>query len=222
MFQVYLQLFWPQVNFVWNRSVKLLIAGPSTGGNPGGSHLITQPGPTQTYRIFLPITEAQISPYFPSSGLFLAIRPSKGLLLDQQLHWNDPKFRLFQPNFKSSNCGAHNNYKSWGRGGRGGSNPYRNTPGSIVSSQPSYTPQYPYDNPGAVQTQPWDFLSTLNQAEEIQLQLRGVFWLRQWSWWKQQFRGLPALGGQFHRDPSGATAPLLAYSIQRPGSQPHP
>ena len=136
-------------------------AGPSTG-NPGGSHFITQPGPTQTYHIFLPTTQAQVSPYFPSPGLLQAaqlpgypVTPGAPYLTNNFIGMI-PNTDFFQPNFKSSNRGAHNNYKSRGRGGRGGSNPDRNTPGSIVSSQPSYTPQYPYNNPGAGQTQPFN------------------------------------------------------------------
>jgi len=137
-------------------------AGPSTGGNPGANHFITQPGPTQTYHIFLPTTQAQVSPYFPNAGLLQAaqlpgypVTPGAPYLTNNFIGMI-PNTDFFQPNFKSSNRGAHNNYKSRGRGGRGGSNADRNTPGSIVSSQPSYTPQYQSYNPGAGQPQPFN------------------------------------------------------------------
>jgi len=135
-------------------------AGPSTGPSP---HYITQGGPTQTYHIFLPTTQAQVSPYFPAGGLLQAaaampgypVTPGTPYLTNFNIGMI-PNTEFFQPNFKSSNRGAHNNYKSRGRGGRGGSNNDRNTPGSIVSSQPSYTPQYQSYNPGAGQPQPFN------------------------------------------------------------------
>jgi len=134
--------------------------GPSTGPSP---HYITQPGPTQTYHIFLPTTQAPVSPYFPASGLLQAAAAMPGYpvtpgtpYLANNFIGMIPNTEFFQPNFKSSNRGAHNNYKSRGRGGRGGSNNDRNTPGSIVSSQPSYTPQYQSYNPGAGQQQPFN------------------------------------------------------------------
>jgi len=135
-------------------------AGPSTGPSP---HYITQGGPTQTYHIFLPTTQAQVSPYaFPAGGLLQAAAAMPGYPVTPgtpyltNFNMMIPNTEFFQPNFKSSIRGAHNNYKSRGRGGRGGSNNDRNTPGSIVSSQPSYTPQYQYTNPGAGQPQPFN------------------------------------------------------------------
>jgi len=145
-------------------------AGPSTGGAPAGNHFITQPGPTQTYHIFLPTTQAQVSPYFPNAGLLQAaqlpgypVTPGAPYLTNNFIGMI-PNTDFFQPNFKqSSSRGAHNNYKSRGRGGRGGSNTDRNTPGSIVSSQPSYTPQYQSYNPG----QPFNQYSQPGQQQYV-------------------------------------------------------
>eukprot|EP00092_Neocalanus_flemingeri_P033334 GFUD01036249.1.p1 GENE.GFUD01036249.1~~GFUD01036249.1.p1 ORF type:complete len:1259 (+),score=360.89 GFUD01036249.1:411-4187(+) len=135
-------------------------AGPSTGPHPS---YVTHGGPTQTYHIFLPTTQAQVSPYFPAGGLLQAaaampgypVTPGTPYLTNFNIGMI-PNSEFFQPNFKSSNRGAHNNYKSRGRGGRGGSNNDRNTPGSIVSSQPSYTPQYQPYSPGPGQPQPFN------------------------------------------------------------------
>jgi len=145
-----------------NTSTTIISAGaaPSTGG-PGSSHFITQPGPTQTYHIFLPTTQAQVSPFYPSAGLLQAaqipaypVTPGAPYLTNNFIGMI-PNTEFFQPNLKSSNRGAHNNYRR-GRGGRGGgSNNDRNTPGTLVSSQPSYTPQYQSYNPGA-QPQPFN------------------------------------------------------------------
>jgi len=147
-------------------------AGPSTGV-AGGSHFITQPGPTQTYHIFLPTTQAQVpAAYFPNPGLLQAQIPAYPVTPGAPYLANNfigmiPSTEFFQPNFnKSSNRGAHNNYKPRGRGGRGGSNSDRNTPGSVVSSQASYTPQYQSYNPGTGQSQ------TFNQYNPAQQYVR--------------------------------------------------
>jgi len=138
-------------------------AGPSTGA----PHYITQPGPTQTYHIFLPTTGQgpQVGPaYFPGPGLLqpgLPGYPSTPYAFNLGMIPSTADF--FQPNYKSSsNRGSgHSNYKGTrGRGGRGGGNSDRNTPGggpSPASSQPqTFTSHsnnsYPQNNYNSSQT----------------------------------------------------------------------
>jgi len=125
-------------------------AGPSTGA----PHYITQPGPTQTYHIFLPTTGQgpQVPAYFPGPGLLqpgLPGYPSTPYAFNLGMIPSTADF--FQPNYKSSsNRGSgHNNYKGTrGRGGRGGSNSDRNTPAPASSQTQTFTSHsnYPQNN----------------------------------------------------------------------------
>merc|ERR1719427_2277438 len=141
-------------------------AGPSTGPSP---HYITQGGPTQTYHIFLPTTQAQLSPYFPAGGLLQAaaampgypVTPGTPYLTNFNIGMI-PNSEFFQPNFKSSNRGAHNNYKS---GGRGGSNNDRNTPAASQAG-PGYSPQYQTGYSPALPQQPFSQYGGAQQQQQ--------------------------------------------------------
>ena len=134
-------------------------AGSGPGGPAPGPHYIGQQGgATQTYHIFLPTSQGQVPQYFPG-GLLQAATAMPGYhavpgapyftnFINPTMIPTNSEF--LQTNFKSSNRGGHNNYKSRGRGGRGGGNNDRNTPGGSGSnsSQSSYTPNYQSYNPG--------------------------------------------------------------------------
>jgi len=148
-----------------NTNHTLLAGAPPSTGSP---HYITQPGSTQTYHIFLPTTvpSPQVGPtYFPGTGLLqttgLPGYPSPGYAAFNIGAMIPNTADFFQPNYKSSsNRGAHNNYKSRGRGGRGGNNNDRNTPGGPSAAtggpqQSSFTPHSNYQtySQGSSQTQ---------------------------------------------------------------------
>ena len=127
-------------------------AGPSTGGGGGQQHYISQGNQTQTYHIFLPTSQAPVvSSYFPGGLLqtampgYHAVGPGGPYFTNFINPMLPANSEYFQANVKSSNRGGHN-YKSRGRGGRGGGNSERNTPGATSGSHTpqsgGYTPGY--------------------------------------------------------------------------------
>ena len=155
-----------------NTNTTIIGAGgaPSTGNGGGGQHYISQGGgQTQTYHIFLPTSQSQVSQYFPG-GLLQTAMPGYHVAAPGAPYFTNfinpmslpaANSDFFQANVKSSNRGGHN-YKSRGRGGRGGGggNSDRNTPGAASAPhtpQSGYTAGYqPGYNPGhAGQVQPF-------------------------------------------------------------------
>jgi len=156
--------------------------GPSPGPSPQPGHYLAQsqtgPGQTQTYHIFLPTTQpgqAVSAQYaFPASGLLQAAAmpgypvaaPATPYFANLNIAGMIPtNSEFFQPNFKSSNRGAHNNYKSRGRGGRGGSNNDRNTP-TASQAGPGYSPQYQTGYSPALPQQPFSQYGGAQQQQQ--------------------------------------------------------